>query len=140
MTAGRVQRLDDWPERLVAVVARYCGHPFVWGEADCATFFSDAVAAVTGTDPLARFRPWRSETEACRRLIAARVPSIEAFVAANFSAISTANVRRGDLGFAAGGKPLTSPAVVTGAEAVAMTPTGLVYFPISALRTAYGVG
>ena len=37
-----VQRLDDWPERLHAVVLRHMQHGFAWGSYDCATLFADA--------------------------------------------------------------------------------------------------
>ena len=49
-------RKEDWPERLMALIAERRSRPFAWGEQDCALFACDAVAAMTGADPAAWFR------------------------------------------------------------------------------------
>lgn len=64
-----LQRLPGWPEALQAhVEARRCT-PFAWGANDCASFASDGVLAVTGTDPMADLRTaYRDEVSQARLL------------------------------------------------------------------------
>lgn len=49
-------RRADWPARLAAYLAVEAGTPFVPGTSDCALFAAGAVAAMTGSDPAARWR------------------------------------------------------------------------------------
>lgn len=134
------QRLPDWPERLVAVVAAHRRAPFEWGRYDCATLFADAVDAVAGFDPLAAHRPWCSELGAATRLLRARLSSVEALVAATFPAIEPSAARRGDLGYTTAAGPLTCPAVILGAEALVRTPDAISVVPREAILRAYRVG
>lgn len=61
-------RLEDWPERLAALVESRLRTPFAWGENDCALFAADAVHAVTGIDLADHFRG-RYSDEATARLM-----------------------------------------------------------------------
>jgi hypothetical protein len=62
-------RRDDWPERLAAFVHGRTETPFAWGSNDCITFAFDAVAAMTGTDPIAAHRgTWHSALSAVQAL------------------------------------------------------------------------
>ena len=49
-------RLNDWPERLDALVRARADWPFVWGVNDCCTFAADAVQALTGVDVMGTLR------------------------------------------------------------------------------------
>ena len=52
----QVLRLPDWRARLVDYL-NHCAHePFIEGQFDCALFFADAVAAMTGKDHAKEFR------------------------------------------------------------------------------------
>lgn len=136
----RAGRLPDWSERLFACLVAHQGRPFVWGETDCATLFADAVAAVTGADPLAAHRPWDSQRAAGRVLLRSGCASVLAFVERHFDEIVPADARRGDIGFTTAAHPLMSPAIVTGAEAVSRDETGWLVLPRSALVRAFKVG
>jgi hypothetical protein len=43
-------RLDDWAERLEAVIADAIGQPFAYGQNDCYLFVGKAAEALTGRD------------------------------------------------------------------------------------------
>lgn len=135
-----MSRRDDWPGGLAEVVSRYRGRPFQWGETDCATFFSDAVAAMTGHDPFASFRPWSSEFCAATRLVRAGVRSVEDFVAARFDSIPPVAAGRGDVGYLEERHALTCPVIILGAEAVSMTESGLAIVPRTLIVRAFRVG
>lgn len=56
---------------LVDHIARESERPFVWGEADCATFVAGWVSAVSGIDVMASLGPVRSASEAAKEIAAA---------------------------------------------------------------------
>ncbi len=49
-------RLVHWERKLAEFHKVAFGRPFVWGQTDCCLTASDAVLAITGIDPGARFR------------------------------------------------------------------------------------
>ena len=51
-----IRRKRDWPQRLDIEVLAAAGRPFAWGQHDCSLFAGSCVAAMTGADPMARFR------------------------------------------------------------------------------------
>lgn len=51
-----MMRFPGWPERLATFIEARRRAPFEWGTHDCAMFAADAVVAITGVDPLARWR------------------------------------------------------------------------------------
>lgn len=137
---GPSVRRDDWPERLSGVVTSYLGRSFSWGSCDCGTFFSDCVLAMTGADPLADVRAWKSADTALIRLRRAGFASVAELVQARFPQIKPAEAGRGDLVFLDGpAHHLTSPAVLTGAEAVSVSETGIVVVPRGLARWAFRV-
>lgn len=146
-------RLEGWEERLAEYVEAQRATAFAWGKTDCAMFASDAVLALTGSDPFAEYRGrYSTETEA-ERLIDE---------AGGFEALCTrllgepkpvACARRGDLVFG----PLRPDgaeglAVVVGALAVTpgyswkpigsrlVPQQGLVFLKVGKFRHAYSVG
>lgn len=133
-------RLVDWDQRLVAVIAEHQSRPFAWGEADCAALFAAAVAAVTGRDPLAAFRPWASEHDALRRLAGTGAPSVVAWVAERFDEIVPADARRGDVGYAAEAEMLSFPAIIVGALAMSRNAEGWIIIPRARIVRAFKVG
>jgi hypothetical protein len=66
MTTPSHPRLPDWQPRLQALIQARLAAPFAWGEHDCCLFVCDAVQAITGHDPAADLRGYRSEREAMR--------------------------------------------------------------------------
>lgn len=64
-------RLRDWQSRFAALVAEARARPFAWGSHDCCLWAADAVQAVTGRDPAARWRgTYSSEVGAFRIVLA----------------------------------------------------------------------
>lgn len=135
-----MQRLPDWPERLVATIAAHRAESFAWGRFDCATIVRDSVRAMTGVDILAEHGRWRSKRGALRVLRASRHASVAAFVAATFPACAPLRAGRGDLGYPAQiASPLMWPAIVLGVDAVSWSETGFVVLPRASLATFYQV-
>lgn len=134
-------RFPDWPERLDAVVSEHSTADFAWGRYDCATLWIDVVAALTGVDPSSEFQRWRTQHGALRALKARGFDSVSAYVDGILPRVAAAKASRGDLAFPADAwlGPLTSPAVVMGAEAVSRSPQGWVAIPRARLVTFYRV-
>lgn len=65
-------RLSDWRHRLGLYLAAARGRPFAYGRHDCATFASGAVAALTGTDPIAALGIRYTKLRGGRRALLAR--------------------------------------------------------------------
>ena len=59
-------RLPDWPARLAAFIEERRHAPFKWGVNDCGLFAADATAAITGVDPEAKIRGYRTAIGAAR--------------------------------------------------------------------------
>jgi hypothetical protein len=67
--AQALTRCQDWPTVLARYVHDRLHTPFAWGHQDCCRFAADAVAAMTGTDPMSDLRHVRT-AEAATRLLA----------------------------------------------------------------------
>jgi len=63
-----LSRLEDWPERLAALIDARMSVPFRWGSNDCALFAADAVQAVTGVDLAAVWRGQYADEEGARSM------------------------------------------------------------------------
>lgn len=135
-----MKRLDDWPERLMATIAVHQAAPFTWGQHDCATFFADCVAAVSGVDPFAEFRPWTSEHSALRALAKSGSASVAEFVAQNFDEIVPADARRGDIGWVGEPTALACPAILVGAVAMSRDDRGFIVFSRALITRAFKIG
>jgi len=59
-------RFRDWQSRLAACLAERRARAFEWGKHDCCLFVCDAVQAMTGRDPAADVRGYRTERAAAR--------------------------------------------------------------------------
>lgn len=62
----QLQRLPDWPERLVAYLHQHRQVAFEWGPADCVRFAAGAVQATTGREVLPC--QWADKASAVRLL------------------------------------------------------------------------
>lgn len=135
-----LMRHTDWEQRLMDTIARHQAASFKWGRHDCATLVADAVAAVTGEDPLAAFKPWHGERTALRALQASGRASVSAWIAARFLGVEPAHAQRGDLGYVAGERhPLQFPAVIVGEHAVSRDEHAFIAFPRSLIVESYRV-
>ncbi|AOZ10356.1 hypothetical protein BKK80_32740 [Cupriavidus malaysiensis] len=65
----RQQRQQDWPSRLAAFIEARRARAFSWGESDCCLFVCDGIAAMTGSDPGARWRGLYQGERGARRVL-----------------------------------------------------------------------
>lgn len=90
------QRHRDWQSRLQACLAERRLRAFEWGVHDCCLFVCDAVQAMTGHDPAADVRGYRTERDAAR--LVKRLGGLRAIGAARFGAeIAPALAQTGDV-------------------------------------------
>jgi hypothetical protein len=118
---GRL-RLPDWPEKLADLVEARRYAPFRWGTHDCAMFAADAVLAMTGADPLAR---WRGAYATGEEGDAITDPAggFEPFMAAAFAAFGAPDcdprlAQRGDVALVSYGNARSLGVVLGGMVAV----------------------
>jgi 2-polyprenyl-6-methoxyphenol hydroxylase-like FAD-dependent oxidoreductase len=137
---ARKPRLQDWPERLAALLEARREAPFAWGENDCALFMADAVAAVTGEDPAAAFRGYASEEEAEAILGADGLEGVVARALAEFGCgdCPPGLAQRGDVALALLGNQPTM-VVVLGEVLAGPGPRGLVFLPPARILRAWSV-
>ncbi|MGO4815256.1 hypothetical protein AB4156_37720 [Cupriavidus sp. 2MCAB6] len=64
-----MQRLEDWPTRLAEFIEARHERVFSWGDSDCSLFVCDAIEAMTGADPGARWRGLYSSEKGARRVL-----------------------------------------------------------------------
>ena len=50
------ERVEAWPEHLIAFLSERRGRPFAWGSNDCCLFAADWIRTATGYDPAAKVR------------------------------------------------------------------------------------
>lgn len=133
-------RLPEWPEALNFAVSEHRKHAFKWGQWDCATFFSDAIVGVCGTDPFAGIMRWHSERDAIKSMLCAGYKSVQAFLDERLPRIAPSAAQRGDCGYTRAVGVLSCPLVIVGAQAVSRTEHGWIMVPASSLDFAYRVG
>ncbi|NSX15974.1 hypothetical protein HTY52_17970 [Cupriavidus taiwanensis] len=64
-----MQRLEDWTARLAEFIETRRERVFSWGDSDCCLFVCDAIEAMTGTDPGARWRGLYASEKGARRVL-----------------------------------------------------------------------
>ena len=129
MFAAPSARLVGWEIALAELVFARHSVPFTWGTNDCVTFAADAMAAVTGIDPIAPIRgTWHDRASAdaaltafCGFASAERAMEVVAEQLA-LPRVPATLARRGDVVAIDG-----MLAVVTGAGAAAPGRRGLVF-------------
>jgi len=144
-----LQRLEDWPERLHALVEQRLQVPFRWGSNDCVMFAADAVQALTGVDLAGRLRGQYDDEPSARKIgLAYAGADEEGSIAQCLSDIATLNLgdlvlpslaRRGDVVLIEhdAGQSL---AVCLGPHAAAPGRRGLMMLPPEHWLTAWRVG
>jgi hypothetical protein len=96
-----IERVDEWPRLLNALVEQFRTVPFIWGIHDCGTFSMACVAAITGRAPNDTAVP-RNTLQGYLRLIAAQPDGILGLARPIFGPFGTEmdgwqNARRGDV-------------------------------------------
>lgn len=137
---GLRPRLQDWPERLAALIEARRDVPFAWGSHDCALFVADAIAAVTGADPATSFRGYATEEEALALLGAEGLEGVVAQALAAFGCgdCPPGLAQRGDAALALLGNQPTM-VVVLGEVLAGPGPQGLVFLPMGRILRAWSV-
>lgn len=64
-----MQRLEDWPTRLAEFIEARRERVFSWGDSDCCLFVCDAIEAMSGADPGARWRGLYASEKGARRVL-----------------------------------------------------------------------
>ncbi|WP_375458893.1 DUF6950 family protein [uncultured Enterovirga sp.] len=92
-------RREDWPERLLDIVARHDALAFGWGVSDCYLLPMDAVLAMTGAEPWPGVRGgYTSEIGAGKLLRQRGFANVADAFASAFPEVPPALAGRGDLG------------------------------------------
>jgi hypothetical protein len=137
-------RLPDWERRLAAVLHAARDRPFAVAVHDCGTFAADAVAAVTGRDPLAALRA-RYRAEAGRQDFAgwSAVAVLRGLAATHgWQRLPWRLARRGDLALVRGADGAACAAVVdlSGRSLAAPGQDCLARFPLDRAAACWRIG
>jgi hypothetical protein len=130
-------RLPDWEARLVSLVNEAPQRRFGWGRFDCCTFAADAVQAVTGRDPMAGLRGYKTWRQAV--LLARRLGGLQEAVrqALGEPLPSPKYAQRGDIVIV--NSKLPALGVVVGASALVPLPMGVQRIPMGDWVTGWRV-
>ena len=133
-------RTTNWRGALAAFVAARQTQGFSWEEGrDCCLLVADAIEVMTGEDPAAQLRGYRSRFGAARSLVRLGHRSVVEFLDARFT--RTARPRVGDLILVRAEPPLDYVALVDrSGTALGQGEHGLARFPIPADAIAWSVG
>lgn len=135
-----MDRLANWEERLSSFLRDRRRAPFKYGSNDCAMFASDAVIAITGTDPAPDFRgKYRTLAGSVRALRDIGEGDLDRTFSDRFPSKPVAFARRGDLVFngEAVGVCLGADCAFVGSEE---NVEGLVTIPTMQMKKAWAVG
>jgi hypothetical protein len=132
-------RVPQWEQALVRAIEKHAALPFAWGVSDCGYLATDCIEAVTGKLPFKKFRGYKTEAGAAKKLLKAGFRDIGDLFASAYEAVPPAMAQRGDVGtIERDGK--VGAAVVTSFGVAVKTEHGVGYEPITALSRAYRIG
>jgi hypothetical protein len=131
-------RREDWPERLIAEIERHSHMLFEYGTSDCFIFPMDCVEAMTGDDPWAGQRGYRTEKGAAGRLRRHGFYNVGDAFAAKFEEIPPVMAQRGDIGVIQGEKA-TAGVVFIDTGVIGRDVNGLTRAPRAAVTRAFRV-
>lgn len=133
-------RLPDWDRRLVRVVEKHLHLPGEWGVSDCGLTVGDAVEAVAGINPLARFvGKYTTEAGAARVMRRKGWKDMGDVLASFAPPIGRLKAQRGDIGTIVQGGQLTAGFICERGLA-AKSEHGLVFYPVTEIVAAFKVG
>ncbi len=114
--------------------------PFAWGISDCVTLAAAAAIAITGSDPIERFRGrYSSATGAARLLLEEGWRDLGDFAASVYPEIHPAMARTGDWAWIVNEDGTDTFGIVCGSMALARLPIGLGQVPLSRIKRAFEV-
>jgi hypothetical protein len=131
-----IERISTWEAALSEYIATMRDVEFEYGVNDCCTFFSGAVLAMTGYDPMQEFRgQYNSLTSSIRALREIGAGDLESTIDAKFPVIECAKAMRGDIAFYDG-----ALGVVMGGFAYFIADGGLTRVPRNLWSKCWSVG
>lgn len=136
-----MRRIENWPEKLFALVEARANAPFEWGVHDCCIFSADVIAGITGIDIAAGLRGLVTPLSAMRALRARgglETVAAGACLAAGFEECHVALLaQRGDL--VLHDTPRHGPAlgVCVGSNAIFAALRGTAQIPLTECRRAW---
>lgn len=139
-----MKRVQNWPGLLPAHTLPTTGKQFQWGRWDCALAVCDAVRALTGVDPGARYRGTYSTEEEARAITGGDLGKFAAAIAAEhgMQEVSPRLARRGDIVFVDNRTPDGALGIVdlSGACASCVGQQGYIRVPMRRWKRAWHVG
>lgn len=137
-----LQRRVDWPERLNEKIEELKNRPFVWGTLDCCIFTADIIQAMTDVDVFAEFRGKYTDLDGAHDQIKATGKNLGFAVSKTLKKYGCVQkpvnrAGRGDLVLTTDNAlGIVSP---DGRLILALTQSGLAYYPLSLAKTAWGI-
>lgn len=133
-------RLPDWDRRLARVVEKHLHLPGEWGVTDCGMTVGDAVEAVTGTNPLARFAGrYKTEAGAARLMRKQGWHDMTDVLASMGAPDGRLKAQRGDVATVMQGGQVTAGFVCDRGVA-AKSEHGLAFYPVTDIIAAFKIG
>jgi hypothetical protein len=135
--ALQLERQPGWPLHLEHAIERARGQAFDWTGHNCATFAADCVAAITGVRLHGRFAALMATERRARAFgpaLAARVDDVLGAA----RRVPPRLAQRGDV-VLVDVHPGPALAVCVGAKAAAVSPEGLVFVGMEAVRCAWHI-
>jgi hypothetical protein len=138
-----MRRIENWPEKLFALVEARANAPFEWGVHDCCIFSADVIAEITGIDLMAEYRGRYDSALSAARLF--ERDGLEAAIEAACAATGFAehagplSAQRGDLVITEIPERGPAAGLCLGATAVFVAPTGISEIPIAQCRRAWAI-
>ncbi|MGF7160121.1 hypothetical protein FHS85_001744 [Rhodoligotrophos appendicifer] len=131
-------RVLNWPERLFDAIRSHEARPFEWAVSDCWGMAMDVVKAMTGHEPFASARKYKSARGARGALHRRGFATIVHALAAEFEEVPPAMAQRGDLGVIEV-EHEQAAAICEGVMFVAKARTGVIRVPRSHVIQAFRV-
>lgn len=132
-------RLANWPDRLTDHIEKWRSKKFRWGTSDCSMFVLQAEKAICGESRFQDFvGKYKSEDGSRRALEEFGAGTLEATLDDRLEVIDIKFAMRGDVGL------IETPegdalSLVIGNQVAAMSKTGLVFLPLSAVKKVWRV-
>lgn len=140
MGAG-MSRVLGWPQRLHAYVTHHIRLPFKWGEHDCCTFCSGAVAEVIGERPFAEMLGgYSTRLGAIRRVRKLGYDNVLQILDERFERIDPRMAQRGDIVCLRDEEEVIPVlAVCMGMHAAALSENGQTFVPMRDAEIAWRI-
>lgn len=139
-TAGMVDvpTFDPY-DALLAAIEEHGRLPFQYGVSDCFILMMDAARALTGEDPYAGERTYKTENGAMLRLKKRGFASVEDAIAAVYERVPHSLAKRGDLAICLGEDDPIVGGVIMGSDVWGKGEQGLVRVKLSSEMRCYSV-